>query len=876
MGDIKEIIQNTMEKDGLEMTKIKIKSNPYTREIAYLTMDEETGEWIDVKLTDDRSQLRETDSERSFLPFKIREIINIILKEYYIGREKIELHFEGTQDEFAEVAIVCESDDLKDKITLVRTSNILENARFIKGDIKEIFDKVNPVIESIMKEDTAVINGLNKVSQALDDVIPLCVFGNYSAGKSTFINALIGVEILPSGGDPVTAKIYEIRNSEQPDQAKITFNFLGERIELSIEGKDFRVLIGNPEASIIKNIKEEINSDGTYELYSMVRIALNLINNYEKRDKEVSEIGNVITLVVPFSNTGVIGTSANKFVIFDTPGSNSNSNEDHAAVLAEAMNGFSNGIPVWVTQYDSHDTKDNAELCDKVLSIDSLDKRFTMIIFNKSDDADLPENGFSEQQVEEILEYRAIKKMYASGIFFVSSIMGLGAKNDEEFVDRFYRKTFRMQNPAFSDPEDIDYMSLYKYNIMPEQIKQNEMKYCSDSENLIYANSGLYCVEKEIENFGSKHSAYNKCQMVFAFLSNVIQKTNARIEERTTILKDARDRSTQEMDAKTIRLQEEIERLAKNMEEANARSSKVDIAVYAEKNLDYQFDVEQLSTIDAERRKQNFEENDFASKEKGYQDAKDKLWDHLKESSQGLFSKNFMQSVKNMANDFSHDFKEVQESKDKMDSTERELDKMSSEQILKYVIKSYKINIDDAQERLSYELEDYWRKKELDFKRSLILEITKSDALSDAQREEIEKIIQGYDVNDFKNQAEAVFVRKKFLRKTLLGLHFADDEKLDIKRLAKSYNAKIRKITDDMAIRMNEDCFGQFQIWEGKLLSEIYANLTEYNPELRSLAEIIRIETENIADLENNQKMIQSSLDTIIELMSWKETRGEA
>ena len=52
--------------------------------------------------------------------------------------------------------------------------------------------------------------------------------------------------------------------------------------------------------------------------------------------------------------------------------------------------------------------------------------------------------------------------MYASGIFFVSSIMGLGGKNDGEFVDRFYRKTFRTQSPTFSDPEDIDYMSLYE------------------------------------------------------------------------------------------------------------------------------------------------------------------------------------------------------------------------------------------------------------------------------------------------------------------------------------------------------------------------------------------------------------------------------
>lgn len=69
--------------------------------------------------------------------------------------------------------------------------------------------------------------------------------------------------------------------------------------------------------------------------------------------------------------------------------------------------------------------------------------------------------------------------------------------------------------------------------------------------------------------------------------------------------------------------------------------------------------------------------------------------------------------------------------------------------------------------------------------------------------------------------------------------------------------------------------FSQFKIWEEKLLAKINANLTELNPELKSLAEIIRIETENITELENNQTMIQASLDTIKDLMSWKEAEEE-
>ena len=103
------------------MTKIKIESNPYTREISYQTSDGEPDSWVNVKQSDERSRLREKDSERSFLPFKIKEILSIIVKEYYVGREKIQLIFEGTQDEYVEIASVCESDEFKEKIDLMRS-----------------------------------------------------------------------------------------------------------------------------------------------------------------------------------------------------------------------------------------------------------------------------------------------------------------------------------------------------------------------------------------------------------------------------------------------------------------------------------------------------------------------------------------------------------------------------------------------------------------------------------------------------------------------------------------------------------------------------------------------------------------------------------
>ena len=856
------------------MTQIKIKSNPYNREISYQTLDGETGDWVDVKQSDERSRLRETDSERSFLPFKIKEILSIIVKEYYVGREKIQLIFEGTQDEYVEIASVCESDEFKEKVDLMRSNTILKNARFIKEKIKDTFETVNPVIKQIMQDDEDVKKGINKVSKALDDVIPLCVFGNYSAGKSTFINALTGVEILPSGSDPVTAKIYEIKKSKHPDQAEITFEFHNERIKLSIEGKELIVSEGNPGLEIVKSIKEEIANDGTYELYAMVRIAMEILNNYEKRDREVTEISNVISLSVPFSPNGVIGTSQNNFVIFDTPGSNSNSNEDHSKVLAEAMDGFSNGIPLWITQYDAHDTKDNAELCDNVLAIKSLDKRFTMIIFNKADDADLPEDGFTEKQVNKILEYRAIEKMYANGIFFVSSIIGLGGKNNGEFVDRFYGKKFRTQSLTFSDPEDIDYLSLYKYNIMPSQVKQNALEYSQKNENLIYSNSGLYCVEKEIETFASKHSAYNKCHMAVSFLRNVIGKTNARIDEKKKTREEIRDHFEQQLDAAAQLLKQEIDKSAKTMEEDYGVASKSVVEEYVNQILQYPMDEEELAKVDANIRKEIFEHYDYESTEKELQEAKDKRWEHWQDNVQGLFKQNIFGAAKTLVNDVASDIKNVQESKNKKNEKEKSLDHLASTETIQYVINSYKDNIDDAQKKLSIYLDEFWSENEREFKKQLILKVTESDTLTDSQREEIASKIQNYDINNFKEQANSVFVREKFLKGTLLGIHIIDDEKLNTSRLARIYNDKIKASVKEMSKMMNEDCFMQFKNWERKILDEINAGLTEFNPGLKELVNKIRVETESLTELEQNQTLIRYSLETMESLIKWEDVKG--
>jgi hypothetical protein len=113
------------------MTKIKIISNPYNRTISYCTFQEDTNTWEDIKQENINSKLRENDEEKIFLPFQIKEIIDTILNEYHVGKEKINIIFEGTTDEYEELEEVCSNGEIADKIELERSDRYLENARDI-------------------------------------------------------------------------------------------------------------------------------------------------------------------------------------------------------------------------------------------------------------------------------------------------------------------------------------------------------------------------------------------------------------------------------------------------------------------------------------------------------------------------------------------------------------------------------------------------------------------------------------------------------------------------------------------------------------------------------------------------------------------------
>lgn len=104
--------------------------------------------WDDIREKNPNSRLVEDESGRAFLPFKIKEIIDIIIAEYAVGNSLIEIVFEGPQDEYAELEGVCQE---YQNIHLTRSKKYLENARFIRKEARETFEAVHPIIAKIHK-----------------------------------------------------------------------------------------------------------------------------------------------------------------------------------------------------------------------------------------------------------------------------------------------------------------------------------------------------------------------------------------------------------------------------------------------------------------------------------------------------------------------------------------------------------------------------------------------------------------------------------------------------------------------------------------------------------------------------------------------------
>ena len=847
-------------------TTVKIVSNPYTKTVSFFLKGDV---WRPItSITDPNSRLLSKDLVGGFFPFKAKEIVNGIVDEFRPEGQGLTIVFEGSDDEYEELQSVCDDAEYAGFLTLERSDKRLPNARDVLPDIIRVFQDIRPLVDESVMEKEKVSRELKKFYDVSSDLIPLCVLGNYSAGKSTFINALIGHELLPNGDEPVTAKVFEIRRSNQRDRALIRFDFGETTFSLRFNNAGLiqdETLADNP---FYQDIIERVSESELKGLIGNMNCVLQMINDFKPK-KDGPNVSDLIQIEVPFCASDPWSQS-NEFVIFDTPGSNSASNEDHARVLRDAMDGLSNGLPIYVAEYDSLDSTDNEKLYDEIRQIEAMDERFAMIIVNKADGASLPKGGFDKRQRQNILDQAIPSNLYAQGIYFVSSILGLGSKIKGEFVNDFYAEKYEDQSRKYSDPSNRFYKMLYRYNILPGQIGERTIEESEKCSDLVFANSGLYCVEQEIVLFGERYSAYNKCHQSEGLLRKVIEITADEIEAA----KERREKSKKDREEALDRDKRElIERLDETGDnvELNAMTQYPLCIAENVASKTWKLSEEQLRNREGELTDENREERDFDDQSEDARNARKAVFSNAASRVADAVTKYEKGKIKAAFDEFVDDIEDAGAKSRAVHDAAVDADRETADELLEEVKDQLRRSSDVMEESVDAISKKYWNDTAEAARDALYKLATNSEVLSEEKRNEIADIIIKYPEIAFEPNPYIQFDKSELLKDfRIWNLVIVSSNKLNLGKLARVYNEEVDKTFSNVCESIRDNHEASFKIWLDQLLERIVDNITDYNPVLHNHSEIIREDTEKIAELTNKLHTLERCTEQVARMIDWR------
>ena len=185
---------------------VKIKCNPYTQVIEYFRWDSEIEEWC--PLISFESPFSKPEFTKVALQHKAYEIIQYMNELYNPGNVGLDVFFDGTKEDMDDLSAITQQYFSSSNIHILPGEMHLLSATVVKKQIEDIFGYMKKMFSEY--PDNEVTDAISRFSETVRPTIPICVMGLYSAGKSAFINSLIGIELLPSASDPTTAKTYKI------------------------------------------------------------------------------------------------------------------------------------------------------------------------------------------------------------------------------------------------------------------------------------------------------------------------------------------------------------------------------------------------------------------------------------------------------------------------------------------------------------------------------------------------------------------------------------------------------------------------------------------------------------------------------------------
>lgn len=790
---------------NLEKNRVKISYNPYQKQITYQWLGS-NGEWEDVP---SESPLSEDRYQNTTLQNSAVEIIDIIDKTYNTGTAGLDIIFEGTGSDYEDLHNIIQCYFGDKNIQCIPSGLVLISADEALTQIKKIFAKVEATFEKYPNE--ALMNEIGRFRDTVKTTVSICVMGLYSAGKSAFINALIGEEIMPSASDPTTAKTYRVSSSEQ---SKIHFQYNGKDINLLFSGNKYapQVAAQLNDNELLTSIKQAIESSGSdLQSVHMYR-ALQVINEFEGKTARPNVISDVIDVEVPFIHSS-LALDEFDYVIYDTPGSNSASNKRHMEILQEALKGQTNGLPIFLTTPDTMDSKDNNEIIDIIDQMaGALDRTNTMVIVNRADEKDSETLESKKKACEKL----RISQWKSNRIFFMSAIMALGSKkqNPEQgasWCDRQYFKVYKKEIDSFTDPQDEFYLPLYRFNQLAPNRYDAICKLAENTptEQKLAHTSGIAGIEDEINCFARKYSLYNKCKQAQEYLQNAINMAEEQRKVHEQELKKLQQNLEAQMSEKEQQL---VDRLR---ESTNTFMS----------DISKQY-TDELNTVQAKK----------------IREIQDGCANHIREL--------WVQCRKTVKGD------------------EKRLQKMEEQ-----VKQHFSNTLTPVLNRICTDSEKFWTNAEQAYKESCVRVVNEDSHLSRVEKDWLNQFIRDSEpieiegLTDYFDESEMA-KKKRFL-------FFKIGEKFSEKACVEAFKKNTEQTASYWIQERIQDLhIASFENWEKQFVLALQNRLFEFNPALRDLVKARKKCTDELKVIEKQRERMMNADSALTDLFDSYGTHG--
>ncbi|MCR5847189.1 MAG: dynamin family protein [Lachnospiraceae bacterium] len=435
--------------------------------------------------------------------------------------------------------------------------------------------------------------------------VNLCLVGTYSSGKSTFINALIGKRILPESINSETAKMFRIKNAKEPAVSFVikkggeSENSIIANIVWDKEKKRFAFHAEGECEITQEKINSEVNSAIMFRLQQHEQLYQVLKKLNDIPNSGIDENEEYIDGIIEVSFPIPLDENIN-FTFYDTPGTDSNSNE-HLLVLQKALAQQTNSILIVLYEPTKMEGTGNSILYNLINSSNreneatTIDLTRSLHVINQADTKSLTDLQLLKKKKVEVT-LKETDKIYneeaqqidlsKERLFFVSSKAAYIAKAIGNNVDTEDERRWlanhknEINNEPVDDPfrvedikADVDtgmYFKLDKLARSDNETKAlikdciEELKKCNNPEDSslypilqrIYVNSGMYAIEKEIIQYGRKYALAVKAKGLYDGIKSVvdfIREDYEVIENQARLSKEEIERNINTMKTSMVK-----------------------------------------------------------------------------------------------------------------------------------------------------------------------------------------------------------------------------------------------------------------------------------------------------------------------------------